>query len=132
MEVSPLDEIKARAERGNSFPEDAHLASVLGRRVLEPLTHYYKGTTAYLLGYPEEAVAELNQTLALLGDEASRSRAHYFLGRAYWLLGRPEPARAHLAEFLSHLDAEARASYPGIEASRLLAVINVSPETTTR
>lgn len=87
----------------------------------------YKGPTAYLLGYPEETVAALERTLALLGDEAGRSRTHYFLGRAYWQLGDPTRAKAHLSKFLESLDREGRQTYLGGEAARLVAVISSPP-----
>jgi tetratricopeptide (TPR) repeat protein len=118
-----LESIKLRSERGVHFPEDAHLSEVLARQVLEPLTRYYEGVTAYLLGYPELAAKELEATLARLGAAASRSGARYYLGLAYWRLGRLGQARLHLEGFLEHLEAHDQQGLAAVEATRTLASI---------
>jgi spermidine synthase len=42
------------------------------RHVVEPLTHFYRGRTLYLLGYDEDAAMELQQAVRLGGCEAAR------------------------------------------------------------
>ena len=123
MNFSVIEHARLRSERGVRLPEDAHLSEVLTRQVLEPLTRYYKGVTAYLLGYPEEASAELEATLTLLGEAAARSRARYYLGLADWKLRRLSQARLHLEGFLNHLAGPERQSLAAAEASRALASI---------
>lgn len=120
---SVLESIKLRSERGVHFPEDAHLSEVLARQLLEPLTSYYEGVTAYLLGYPEVAAAQLEATLVRLGAAAPWSRAQYYLGLAYWKLGRLPQARLHLEGFLQHLEGEDRQSLAAAGATRALAGI---------
>ncbi|MBI4609854.1 MAG: fused MFS/spermidine synthase [Candidatus Rokubacteria bacterium] len=123
VSFSVIEHVRLRSERGVRVPEDAHLSEVLTRQVMEPLTRYYKGVTAYLLGYPEVASAELEAMLTLLGEAAARSRARYYLGLADWKLGRLSRARLHLEGFLDHLEGPERQSLPAAEASRALASI---------
>jgi spermidine synthase len=115
--------VRRRSQRGVGRPEDAHLAEALVRRVVEPLSHFYKGVTAYVLGYPEEAIAELNVALGRLGPAGRRSRALLYLGLAEWRLERLPSARLHLEEFLEHLAGPDRNSLAAAEASRALASI---------
>lgn len=123
---SLIERIGLRPAPGVRLAEGSHLSHVLARAVIEPLTYYYKGVTAYVTGYPEVASTELETALARLGGaggEASRSRARYYLGLAYWKLGRLPQARFHLAGFVEHLEAEDRQSFAATEAARALASI---------
>lgn len=104
--------------------EDAHLAEVVVRRVVEPLSRYYKGVTAYILGYPEVATAELEVTLALLGDAGAGSRARLYLGLAEWKRNRLAQARAHLQGFLACLEGTEEETLAAKEATRALAAIS--------
>ncbi len=115
--------VRRRSERGVGRPEDAHLTEVLVRRVVEPLSHYYQGVTAYILGYPEHAIADLNVALSRLGPAGRRSRALLYLGLAEWRLEHLPSARLHLEGFLEHLEGPDRNSLAAAEASRALASI---------
>lgn len=77
-----------------------------------------KGVTAYLLGYPEAARAELEAALTQAGAAAPRSRARYYLGLADWKL-----SRLHLEGFLEYLEGPDRQSLTAAEATRALASI---------
>jgi len=123
---SVLEHVRGRADQGMHLPEDAHLAEVLTRQVVEPLTLYYKGVSAYFLGYPEVATAELEVALTKLGPAAPGSRARYYLGLAYSKLGRLPPARLHLEGFLEHLEGPDRQSRTAAEAMRVLAAIHAA------
>lgn len=122
-----IERLQRRAERGAGRPEDVHLAEVLARRVMAPLTRYYKGVATYLLGYYEPASLELAAVLADLGPVGRRSRARYYLGLAEWKLGRLSEARQHLGEFLEHLGDRDRESFVAAEATRALAAIHAAP-----
>jgi spermidine synthase len=123
LNVSLLESVRARSERGVPLPEDAHLAAIVVRQAVEPLTHYYKGVTAYLLGYPEVASAELEAALTRIGPTAPWSRARYYLGLADWKVGRLPEARLHLEGFQEHLTGRDRRSLAAAEAARALASI---------
>ena len=120
---SIIENVQLRLERGLRLPEDAHLSEVVVRQVMEPLTRYYKGVTAYLLGYPEVARAEFEAALTQLGPAAPRSRAVYYLGLAEWKLGCLSHARLHIERFLQHLEGEDRQSLAAADAARALASI---------
>ncbi|MBI2455692.1 MAG: fused MFS/spermidine synthase [candidate division NC10 bacterium] len=115
-----------RLSEGGVRPEDAHLDEVLVRNVIEPMTRYYEGVTAYLTGYPETAKTELEGVLTRLGPAGARSRAHYYLGLAVWKLGRLAEARLHLEGFLEHLETRDRESLVAAEASRALSAIHTA------
>jgi tetratricopeptide (TPR) repeat protein len=91
-------------ERGMYIEEEASLASLLDRFVAGPLTHFYRGTAEYFLGYYQEAVAELEAALNALGQLGSGARSpltHYYLGLAYKKLNDRAQATSHLEAFLS-------------------------------
>jgi spermidine synthase len=119
-----LDWVRPRAQRGLLLPEDAHLAQIVVWQVVEPLSRYYKGVTAYILGYPEVATTELEATLALLGDPGARSRARLYLGLAEWKLNRLARARAHLKGFLACLEGPEREGIAAREATRALTAMD--------
>lgn len=121
-----IERLRRRSERGAGRPENVHLAEVLARRVMGPVTRYYKGVTSYLLGYYEPASTELAAVLADLGSAGRRSRARYYLGLAEWKLGRLAEARRHLDEFLEHLADRDRESFVAAEAMRALAAIHAA------
>jgi spermidine synthase len=117
-----VENARLRSERGE-ISEDAHLSQVVVRQVIEPLSRYYKGVTAYLLGYPEVARGELEAALTHMGGGAPRSRARYYLGLAYLRLGRLAEARVHLEGFVEHREEADANSFVAAEAARALASI---------
>lgn len=98
--VSPLLLFRFHLNRGIQIPEEVQLAELIHRSVGAFLIHYYKGTTFLFLGYPEEAVKELETALRFIGGQRESPLAHYYLGLAYQGIGQEQEATRHLEQAL--------------------------------
>lgn len=122
-QVSPLNLLLFHLDRGIQIPEETALATEIHRRVGDPLIHYYKGTTALFLGYPEEAKAELSAALHALSEDSDRSLAHYYLGLAYLKLNDLSLAASSLEAFLKGLSEKQDQRYRQADTYRHLEEI---------
>ena len=81
-----------------------------------------RGVTGMRSGKAGEAVADLEEALGLLRDDASRARAHLALGRALEALGRSDDARASF-EAAVEIDPPARVGFD--ESLTVNTVVNL-------
>lgn len=98
--VSPFVLYRFHLDRGIRFKEEANLAELIHRYVGASLVHYYKGTTLLFLGYPKEAIPELEAAVKALPTPPPRSLTDYYLGLAYHAVGAMPQAVTHLQRFL--------------------------------
>lgn len=113
--ISPRQRALRRSRRGDFAPAVSRLQALIARSPSSPALHVTLGQVYLMAGRPEEAEAELRQSLAL-GSHSPAS--HAALGWALVQLGRLDEALpfAEEAQHRAHEDFEVYCLYCGLLA----------------
>lgn len=90
-----LTDVETEAMLDGLVADKEGVTRLMAQRVFEPLSHFYRGKTLYLLGYASEAARELERAVELGGCAAARRLLALVRGSSSdrHLMGRPRDSQ---------------------------------------